>query len=219
MNTRLVIAVGLALLSSLALAQGRGGGMGMMMGGGRGGDAFLLQRPDVQTDLKLTADQKSKLEQLQAKMREAMESMRGQGGDREAMMQRMGEMRRESDAQIKQILTADQQARLREIGIQLAGNRAVFRAEVQEALGLTPAQREELRAMQEAMQEEMRANMERVQNQEIDREEARALGEKAQAKMNDQIAAMLTADQKSKLKTMGGAPFKADPNWRPQRGG
>ncbi|QYK56494.1 MAG: hypothetical protein KF733_03215 [Fimbriimonadaceae bacterium] len=217
MKTKLVLALGLAVFAALASAQGRGGG-GMMMGRG-GGSTFLLQRPDVQADLKLTSDQKSKLDALQAKMRDAMQGMRGnagQGGDRQAMMQEFAKMRQENDKAVKEILTPQQAKRLDELDIQIAGNGVLVRPEIQEKLGLSDDQKKQIADLQQRMFDTMRETMDRVQNQEIDREEAQAETQNLRKKNEEAMGAVLTAEQKAKLKELGGAPFKMDPNWRPQ---
>src|SRR5436305_418288 len=76
---------------------GRGGrgmfGQGMMGGGGIG----QLRRKDVQEDLKLTEDQKTKLAEVQKKMQEEMRQARENaqasgGGDPEAMRAAMTKM-------------------------------------------------------------------------------------------------------------------------------
>lgn len=85
MKFTLMIAAAMALCVAIAPAQGgqgqrQGGraGFGMMgqgRGAGVGGELQLAFRKDVQTDLGLSADQKTKLDALQAKQRE----LRGQG--------------------------------------------------------------------------------------------------------------------------------------------
>src|SRR5690348_10283910 len=72
------IVLGVLVFGALSLAQG-GGGRQRGFGGGMGGrnnPAMLLRRSDVQADLGITADQKSKLDDLMTSMR----GQRGQGG-------------------------------------------------------------------------------------------------------------------------------------------
>jgi hypothetical protein len=79
-NSRILIAGALIACAAVAAAQGGGGqGRGGFRQGGRGGgnnELTLAMRSDVQTDLGVTADQKTKLEELRTKLR----PQRGQGG-------------------------------------------------------------------------------------------------------------------------------------------
>src|SRR5436305_13812377 len=80
MKKLLVIAV-VAALASMSFAQGGG----MRMFGGRGGGLInLARRADVAKELGLTADQKTKVDDLQQQQRDAMrsafQSMGGPGG-------------------------------------------------------------------------------------------------------------------------------------------
>lgn len=224
---KVIAAAVFALAAVSAMAQGgggrgQGGGMRGMMGGG--GDLQLLQRKDVQADLKITADQQKKLEAIQEEQRQVMqqrmEEMRngGGGGDREAMMAEFRKMNEAMNAKVKEVLTADQQKRLKEIGIQLAGNRAVMREDVQKELGLTADQKKKIDDLNAQMQAANQAIMQRVRDQEITREEVQPLMQKNNEALSNEIGKVLTQEQKDKLKAMGGAPFKADPNER-GRGG
>src|SRR5689334_10288985 len=84
------IVLGVLVFGALAAAQSGAGGHkdrgqgGGYMRGGRGNMIGLLRRSDVQTDLQITADQKSKLDDLMA-------SMRSQRGDRGAAGSRGGQ--------------------------------------------------------------------------------------------------------------------------------
>src|SRR5690349_12018635 len=78
-----ILVVGIAVLAAVSMAQGGGGGgRGQGRGGMRGfqdaSGVFLLQRPEVQVELKLTDDQKSKLAAIRdeqgQKMREAFQN-------------------------------------------------------------------------------------------------------------------------------------------------
>jgi len=62
--------------------------------------------------LKLTADQKTKLEAIFLTQGKSMDSLRnavGQGGDRQAMFQKMQPLREQTDKKVASVLTEDQQ--------------------------------------------------------------------------------------------------------------
>src|SRR5262249_1518073 len=130
------------------------GGPGGPMGFG-GGSAMLLLLPEVQKELKLTADQKSKLTAQQQKMRLAMQQAMQQYGPRlqnatpEERQQIFAEVQKAmADAQAQQakevsaILTDDQQKRLKQIQWQQQGNMALTDPEVAAALKLTEEQQQ-----------------------------------------------------------------------------
>lgn len=208
----------LAAISSAVMAQGRGM---MMMGRGGGSETMLLQRADVQRDLALTDDQKSKLKAMQDKMREdmqsAMENARSSGNfDRDAMQKMMTDMMAKAKKDAAAILTADQNKRLHEIWIQVSGNAVILDEGVQKDLGITDAQKAKIKDLQTKQNDANQAVFEKVQNGEIDRSEIQGIMKKNSDALNAELGKVLTDDQKNKLKAMSGKPFKADP---PQAGG
>lgn len=222
MKMKLMFSVAIvAALMAGAVAQpgqgrgGFGGRGGMMMGGGFQNDAVLLMRSDVQADLKLTDDQKTRLDQMQERLRQQMMERfqsGGRQGDREAMQAEFRRMQEEATKQVNAILTADQQKRLRQIGIQMAGARAVMREDVAKELGITADQRSRMDRLQEAQRAANQSIMERLRNGELDREQATASMERNRVVLDDEIMKILTEAQKAKLKEIRGAPFNADPN-------
>lgn len=216
-----VLLIGLvAALATVGLAQGGGQGRGGMRMFGRGGGGLqLATRDDVAKELKLTGEQKTKIEDLQEKTREEMrsqfQSMRGSGGPPDeatmaTMRKKMEEMQAEEKKQLNAILSPEQAARLKELGLQRAGNMAIMDPEVQTDLGLTDAQKAKIKDLQDKQQAAMRTLFEKMQNQEIDRSEMRPLMEKNMKIMGDELMKILTEDQKKKLEAMKGKPFTFD---------
>ncbi|MCW5942972.1 MAG: hypothetical protein KIS66_12115 [Fimbriimonadaceae bacterium] len=191
---------------------GFGGRQGMMMGPGGGGIGMLVNRPDVQTELKLTDDQKKKLEAISQKSRDdrraMMEEMRGGGGDRDAIMEKMRTMQTAQDKAINEVLTPDQKKRVSELAVQMAGSRYAMTPEGQKALGITSEQKSKLEELQRKQQEAMQGMFERMRNGEMDREEMQSTMQKATKVMDEEIAKVLTAEQKTKLEELKGKPFK-----------
>jgi len=220
--TRFVIALGAVAMVAISQAQGfpgggrQGGGRMMMgMGGGQMSAIFLLQREDVQDDLGITAEQRGQLRDLQEKQMENMRGrfQRGGGGgqgqrpDREAMRAEMEKLQKEMEAEVGKILKPEQSTRLKEIGIQMAGNRAVMQEPVAKELGITADQKTKLDALQTKQREANQAVMERMRNQELDMDQFRATMEKNNKIMDEEIGKVLTETQRTKLKAMGGKPF------------
>lgn len=216
---RWTVLLAIAALSSVVMAQGQG--RGMMMGRGGASETMLLGRADVQRDLALTEDQKTKLTAMQSKMREdmqaAMENARSSGNfDREAMQKAMADMMAKSKKETSAILTADQNKRLHEIWIQVAGNAVLLDEGVQKDLGLTAEQKTKIKDLQAKQNEANQAVFQKMQDGEIDRSEIQGIMKKNSDTLNVELGKVLTEDQRTKLKAMGGKPFKADPT---QNGG
>ncbi len=109
----------------------------------------LLDKPDVLDDLGLTGEQRQKMAELSGRL----DGLRKEGGqdfyrlsaeDRE---RRLVNMVRASDEGSRQILTAKQLARLRQIDLQMRGVRAFNDPDVIAALKLTPRQKEQISAI------------------------------------------------------------------------
>lgn len=207
------LAAGLCLLIGAPAANAQGGGMRMMRGGNN--NIMLLARKDVQKDLGLTEDQIGKLTAIQQGMMDDMRAaFQNGGGDREAMQKQMQEMMKATQKKVDEVLTEAQRKRLKEIGIQMQGNRAITDPEVQKALNMTDDQKTKVKALSDKSQEAMQSLMEKMRNQEIDRDEMRASMEKNNKVMDEELAKILTEDQKKALAAMGGKKFEKDPNER-----
>lgn len=90
----------------------------------RGGGDGLLQRLKENVDkLGLTDDQKKELERIAADARDkARQIFADAGGDRDKVRQQMGDVMRDSFQQIREILTPEQQRKLRDIMEQRGGD-------------------------------------------------------------------------------------------------
>ncbi len=218
-----VLGVSFAMLANFADAQGgrgqgqgRGGGQfggGMQgMGGFGAGPSSLAARPDVQTELKLSADQKTKVQAISDKMREERRAafQGGGGGGGQDMQARMAEMQKMSakyDAEVLAVLTPEQTARIKQLAVQMAGANYPMGEEGQKALGVTSDQQSKLRALQDKQREAMMALMERMRNQELDFQSMGAEREKMDKIMAEEVGKILTAEQKAKWEELKGKAF------------
>lgn len=200
-----VLAVGAFAVGGFAQQRG-----GMMRGGNDG--VGLLMRKDVQEDLKLSADQISKIEAIQKKaqedMRAKMEEIRNSGGDFEGARAEMQKAMAETTKKALAVLTPEQGKRFKEIRIQMQGNRILLDPEIQKELGVTSDQKMKIDKIQSDMQEGMRSMMQDMQGGGgMSREEMRAEMQKRQKKMDEDLGKVLTVEQAAKLKEMAGKPF------------
>lgn len=204
---KFVLAVGLvALSSSPAWAQGRGG-FGMM---GRGGGA-LLTNEGVQKEIKATADQISKLnalgEELTAKGREAFQGLQDLGDEerREKVTAFTKTMTESVEKGVKEILKPEQVQRFHQIEIQQAGYNAFALPRVASALKLTEDQKTKLGEVTEAAMGAMREAFQAAQG---DREAMMAKLAELRKDSMEKAMAVLTDSQKTSWKEMIGAAFE-----------
>lgn len=221
MNLKSIFAV--ALFSAVAIASAQGGGGGQRGGMQRmGGDSLngLLRRADVQAELKLTDDQKTKLVPQRGQGGAGGGGGQGQGGgqrgqggagggggqgfDPAAMRQRQAEQ----EKLVFETLDATQGARLKGLYIQRVGNRAVLSGAIAKDLGLTDDQNKKIEELQTKQREAMQSVMEKMRNGEIERDQIQDIMKKNNDIFSDELGKILTEDQKGKLKTMRGADFK-----------
>lgn len=222
MNKKLTVIIALVAVSSFAFAQqgggqrGQGGGKGQGQGqkqggqnqrqGGGNGAARLLAMPSVQTELNLTADQKSRIA--------ALVPQRGQGGGQGGGQRGQGggeqganrTNQADLDKKIAEILDDKQEARLAELVIQRAGNRAVLDEKVATKLAVTAEQKSKIAALREKQRAGRQGGGQ--QGQGADREAARTASEKMEKELDAEIGKILTEKQKAELKALGGKPFK-----------
>lgn len=111
--TKTVAAAFLTLALGVS-AEAQGGGMGGGMGGGRGNAQEMQQRQREMMfkDITLTEAQTKSVDSIQAatreKQREMMQGAMGGGGDRQAMMAQVQEMRTAERTAIRALLTKEQ---------------------------------------------------------------------------------------------------------------
>lgn len=237
-------------LSSVSFAQGGGqggpggGGQRMMMRGGFGGgaasEAMLLQRTDVQKDIKLTPEQLEKLKAVQTAMQEKMRTQFG-GGQRGAGAQRIegtpppppaegaagirsrenfnpdqmrGQfeaMQKEATDKAKEIVTPEQWTRLGQIKVQLAGPRIVIDdQEIGKKVGVKASQKIEINKLLESLQQANMQIMMKMREPNANREALGAELTKNDQILRDEVKKILTADQLNALAELEGPKFVAD---------
>ncbi len=213
--TRTIIAVGLAALSALSMAQGFGGGgggrqgMGMrMMGNSKAG---LLFREDVKEELKISSDQEAKFQANQQammeKFRAQMQNAQGSGMSREEMMAQGQKMMAEGEKLTMDVLTPEQKVRLKELHVQYMKERALTIAEYQKEVGLTADQVSKIDELNKKLEQANRALWGSMRDGNTTPQEIMARVEGNNKVLGTEIQKMLTGDQKSKLAAMGGKPF------------
>lgn len=214
-----LIAVALMALVSIGSAQqGQGGGGGQRRQGGygRGGAqrlTQLLRNPQVQEELKLTDDEKTKIEALPRPQRGGPGGGGpGAGGGRPTppTPEEQAKQLADDKAATSAILTPDQEKRLEELRIQWAGASAATLPDVQDALALTADQKAKIADLQTKMNDANRGLMEKVRNQEMDQAAARTAMTSNSDTFKTEVEKVLTPDQVAKWKTLAGAELKQE---------
>ncbi len=195
-----------AIASQVALAQNESGrrGRGNRGAGGGGGMGFgppsmarLASIDKVQEELKLTGDQKEKIQKINDEARAEMRKQFDSGGRPDP--EKMRSLRDEQASKLNEVLKEDQQKRLMGIFIQVMGSCAVMDPAVGKAIDLTDDQKSKLR---EAMGPPPEGGL-----------GAGGGGESFQArreKMDKEVASVLTDEQKKKLESLKGEKFELD---------
>ena len=215
MTKRILALAALAALSTASYAQGMGGaGMMRMMRGGPMASMMMVGREDVQAEIKITDEQKGKLDAIRVGAGQRFQSVfmsMPRNEDREAMMKAMQEKMQglieTMSKEVLGLLTEDQKKRVKELAIQSAGSMAIIQPDVSKELGITEAQKAKIDNLQRLQDEANQGLFEKLQNQEIDREELGKSMEKNTKIMDESIMKILTETQRAKLKALGGAPF------------
>jgi hypothetical protein len=237
------------VIASAAFAQGGGGRGGQQRGGMQFGnmansESALLQRADVQKDIKLTDDQKAKLNVVRQEMMEKVQAqfqgMRGgrdggasgttgggnagqagaRGGfDMTEVQKQMEALQKEANDKSKAILTEEQWKRLGQIKVQLAGANIFLETEFGKKLGLKAQQKIEINRLIEDQAAANREIMGKMRDQNADRTALMGEIRKNDVILRDAVEKILTDEQKTILAELEGPKFVADPNQQNNLGG
>jgi hypothetical protein len=189
-----------ALAASPALAQGPGRGFGSGVGD-------LLRNEAVQKEIKLEGDKLTQVTDALKKVRddnkEAFDKLR----DRNTPSEERAEIRRKLEeatvAAVKDILDKDQMARIKQLQIQRRGYEAFSDPEVQKALKITDAQKDDIKKIAEDTRAEMGKLFQGGFNPQ-NFEKIAALGKEA----SEKIQKVLTDEQKKAYEELRGKAFE-----------
>jgi Spy/CpxP family protein refolding chaperone len=209
-----------------ASAQGRGGR------GGRGGFGMfgrnihqidLATLPEVQEELALTDEQKTKVADLNDEFREERRALGGGGGgggggrggfSPEAMAERAA-LNAEFASQLNEALEEAQQKRIGELYVQANGTAALSDEAIVAALMLTDEQKEEL----DDVRQDNREAMQDAFDPDASREEQMATMEELRKENDEALLAVLTDEQRKAWDEMKGETLEMDLSSLQRRGG
>ncbi|MCS7263611.1 MAG: hypothetical protein NZ805_02120 [Armatimonadetes bacterium] len=177
----------------------RGGPM-MMLG--------LLRSPQVQRELKITEEQRTKLEQLGEQLREKFRGLGQELRDLppEERGKRVESMNAEVEKELAKVLDEKQLKRLKQIALQFEGYAALARPSVAKEVGLTEGQLKQIREILREANEKRRDLFQ--QGPPADPQARFQEMRKIRDWVDEQIGKLLTEQQKQKWQQLVGEPFK-----------
>jgi hypothetical protein len=173
----------------------------------------LLINPSVQKELKLDPGQVEGAKALAARLRETMVARLKelQGVEIAERNRKLREINKALEAESKSgmaaLLKDDQRKRLRQISLQDRGGIAFADPEVQDALGMSDAQRARVQSLANRTFEQVRAV---AQAGGGNPKEALKKAQSLRKKLGEEIAAEFSDEQKRTWRAMLGAPFEVD---------
>jgi hypothetical protein len=179
------------------------------------GMPFVVFREKVQEELKLSDEQKQKLDdELQARVQEAMEFLQKlEGLKPEEREKELGEYRPKVHEKLATFVKAtfndDQLKRLRQVKLQLEGAFALGQPDVGKVLKLTDKQRMQFVSVVQDFQKKIEPLIKEAQSNG-NPEEIRPKAMKIRKEHADKIEAILTDAQKMQWKEMLGKPLPLD---------
>ncbi|HWD38648.1 MAG TPA: hypothetical protein VG944_07350 [Fimbriimonas sp.] len=208
-----IIAIAICVLAtSLCLAQGGGGRQGRRGGFGAPYMATrLINNPEVQTELALTDDEKTKITDLR-------QSFRGAGGGGQPTPEEREQRMLDQQKQIEGVLTADQVKRLHEIQVQVAGDLAVLIPFVQDGIGLTDDEKTQVKKVNSDYNAANASIFQKMRDGSLDRQAAFDEIRKNGDTLKDNLKKAVPADKYAKVKDLGGKPFAAAADLATPRG-
>jgi hypothetical protein len=178
---------------------------------------FVVIRDVVQEDLKLTAEQKEKVEEhFRERIQDIgqfFQSLDGVNG--EEREKKISDFRQKAQEKLASVLRAtlkeDQSKRLHQLALQQEGAFALFNGapEIAKALKITDDQRKQFKAVIQDMQKKIEPLIKEVQAGG-DAQEIRPKAMKIRKEHMGQIEALLTDAQKKQWKEMLGKPLNLD---------
>ncbi len=171
--------------------------------------ASLLRSEKVQTELKLTDDQKAKVTAITDKYKDDLAAARS-AQDRDKSRELTKSMNADLEKALPDILNADQTKRLNQLVVQASGLDAFSKDDVKTALKLTDKQSKDIDDQKAAVTKDAEDLMKDVGT---DRQKRREAGQKVQTLRKDamdKVLASFTDDQKKAWDGLTGDKFTFD---------
>jgi len=173
---------------------------------------ILLRQKSVQQELEVTPELGKKVTEFTDKEAKAfLEAMKLKGDERG---KKLDELEKENKKFIEDNLSAEQRKRLEQIALQVTGLLQITKPESVKLLNLT----EDQQAKFKELQKEARKDLEAIEDAKGKEGRTEKLA-KLREEINKKIEAVLTAEQKTKVKELIGEPFKGELVFEEDEGG
>jgi hypothetical protein len=166
-------------------------------------ELLLLRQKSVQKELNASAELVKKVAEFTQKQHEAFQQALKQGA--EERRQKLMELAKENKQFLDDNLSQDQRKRLFQITLQVTGLHELNRPEVAKGLNLTEEQQQKFKELQ---QEHRKQLVEIIHPKE--REGRNEKLAKLREDTRDKVIAILTDEQKAKVRELVGEPFKGE---------
>jgi len=183
------------------------GGFGRF--GRGGGAAGLLRQESVQKEIKITDDQKKKIDTAFAELTKMMQELRDlPREERREAFQKIGELSQKAGKTAMSSLNKEQKKRLDQLMLQRSGARALQQEAVQKKLGFTRKQTRKMKSLIETQRDEQREMFREMRENGGGFEGMREKMQELQKKNNKAILDVLTKKQSEQFEKMKGKKFK-----------
>ena len=173
--------------------------------------AELASLPEVQDELKLSDEQKTRITEIHDGLRDRRREMFGTGFGRfDEIWQRSDQLNRDASQTVDEVLDDSQRTRLQQIAIQQNGPRSLHDPQVVAALGLSDEQSKKLAQVRDENTQEFENAI-----RQFGREWRQQAGDLA-AKSDERLLAVLADEQRDQFEALKGEPLEIQ-RWR--RGG
>jgi Spy/CpxP family protein refolding chaperone len=200
--------------AQVAEAQREGGRRGR--GFGRGGFGLSTVRlatvEEVQDALKLTEDQKTKVEEINDQLNEDFRGLFRQGGGGREEMQKLSQ---EASTKLSDVLDEAQNKRLLGILAQVDVGSALNTPAIAKELNITDEQKTELDEVRDSNRQAMRDAF----DEGLSREEMAAKMQELRTEGDKKLMAVLTSEQQTQYEALKGEPVEIDMSQFQFRGG
>jgi hypothetical protein len=183
------------------------------MGWAQRGAGFISQvdlatLEQVQAELKMTDEQKSKISELSSQLREDRRALFQGGGDPGANREKITKLTSEATQKCREGLDENQRKRLLEVFIQVNPGSALADPDVLKALAVTEEQAQKLSKVREEFGQAVRDAFQ--QTRDLPQEERRERNAKMRAEWTEKLLAELTDQQREQFKQMAGEKIEID---------
>lgn len=182
-------------------------------GGGRGAGrmrsypkARLATLNEVQTDLKLTDEQKTKIAEIADQLQNDVRDLFTSGGPPD--FEKLEKLNQDASAKVDEVLEADQQKRLTGITIQVNGAAALNDPAIREQLKFSEEQNAKFKEAQQANQQAGREFFNSFRD--MSPEERQTKRDELIQAADKRLMAVLTAEQQTAFEALKGEPLPVD---------